>query len=64
MCAASNGKKAELLEIILGRNVKLTATASETQNTASDEASNMPILYGIQGLGLASLQVFKISRRI
>jgi hypothetical protein len=47
--AATNGKKAELkkwlFNMLLGRDVELTTTTSETQNTASVIAIKMMILY-------------------
>ena len=66
--AATNGKKAELQErlfnMLLGRDVELTETTSETQNNASDKAIKMRILYGTKELGLVCLLALRTSNSI
>ncbi len=68
LSAATNGKTSELQErlfnMLLGRDVKLTETTSETQNNASDTAIKMMILYGTKELGLVYLLALRTSKSI
>ncbi len=57
MSAAINGKKLQerLFKLLLGRAVELTATTSETQNTASDKAIKNEDLVWNEGAWLSFL---------